>query len=69
MDERAERVPARPDMLNDEIAQCLAHFFDGGRGPSHDRLTEEFRRKGLLEETRYGKRRIRLEKPSGCIVS
>lgn len=35
-------------MLNDEIAQCLARFFDSRHGPSHDRLTEEFRRKGLL---------------------
>lgn len=34
-------------MLNLEIAECLSHFFDGGRGPSHDRLTQEFRRKGL----------------------
>lgn len=34
-------------MLNDEIASCLAKFFDGGRGPSHDDLDRLFRRTGL----------------------
>lgn len=34
-------------MITDEILSCVARFFDGGRGPSHDELTRQFRRFGL----------------------
>jgi hypothetical protein len=34
-------------MLTDEIIGAIAHFFDGGAGPSHDELDRMFRRAGL----------------------
>lgn len=34
-------------MINEEIARCLAEFFNDRRGPSHDELTRAFLRFGL----------------------
>jgi hypothetical protein len=34
-------------MLTDEVIGAIAHFFDGGAGPSHDELDRMIRRAGL----------------------
>lgn len=36
-------------MLNDEVAAILANFFQGGKGPSHDRLSRIFKRAQVAE--------------------
>ena len=34
-------------MITEELVAAVAHFFDGGAGPSHDELTRMIRRAGL----------------------
>src|ERR1051325_531421 len=35
-------------MINGETVACLSRFFEAGRGPSHDDLSELFRRFGVM---------------------